>query len=104
AKDQIWRIYLYDYDISQQKFPDDTDWTGAEIKACCRLSKLLDVPLTEAAQNVVPVAQTASESIHTLRTWASGRCLDAAKPGIYRYENSSRRHIRRNDPPSAAVA
>ena len=27
----------------------DRDWTGAEIKACCRLAALLDVPLVEAA-------------------------------------------------------
>ena len=105
ARDQIWKIYEQEYGIEKPKRPDDTDWTGAEIKACCRLSKLLDVTLVEAAQNVVPVAQTASESINGLRTWASGRCLDASKPGIYRYGNSSRRNIRRNDnPPSGAVA
>ncbi len=39
--------------------PDDTNWTGAEIKSCCRLASLLDVPLVQAAQNVVPVAVTA---------------------------------------------
>jgi hypothetical protein len=25
--------------------PEDTNWTGAEIKSCCRLASLLDVPL-----------------------------------------------------------
>ena len=30
----------------------DHKWTGAEVKACCRLSALLDVPLLQAAQNV----------------------------------------------------
>jgi len=43
----------------------------------------LDVPLVEAAQNVVPVAHTAYESVERLRTWASGRCLSADQPGIY---------------------
>ena len=42
--------------------PNDQQWTGAEIRACCRLAALLDVPLTAAAQNVVPVAVTAAES------------------------------------------
>ena len=41
-----------------QRRPRDADWTGAEIKACCRLAALLDVPLVEAAQNIVPVAVT----------------------------------------------
>ena len=41
--------------------PDDTNWTGAEIRSCCRLASLLDVPLVQAAQNVVPVAVTAGD-------------------------------------------
>jgi hypothetical protein len=40
---------------------DDTNWTGAEIKSCCRLASLLDVPVVQAAQNVVPVAVTAGD-------------------------------------------
>jgi len=39
--------------------------------------------LVEAAQNVVPVAKTACESISRLRAWAVGRCLSADVPGIY---------------------
>jgi len=46
----------------------------------------LDVPLVEAAQNVVPVARTAHESVDRLRKWASGRCLSAEQPGIFRAE------------------
>jgi hypothetical protein len=64
--------------------PDDTDWTGAEIRACCRLTALLGVPLVEAASHVVPVAVTAAESVEKLRNWASGRCLAASAPGVYR--------------------
>ena len=66
-----------------QRRPRDRDWTGAEIKACCRLAALLDVPLVEAAQNIVPVAVTAGESVERLRTWAAGRCLSADRPGLY---------------------
>ena len=63
--------------------PDDTNWTGAEIKSCCRLASLLDVPLIQAAQNVVPVAMTAGDKIEGLRQWASGRCLSADRTGVY---------------------
>ena len=63
--------------------PRDDDWTGAEIRSCCRLARLLDVPLAEAAKNVVPVAVTAAESVDRLRTWASGRCLCSFQPGVY---------------------
>jgi SpoVK/Ycf46/Vps4 family AAA+-type ATPase len=83
-KDAIWSIYRVQFEIDgDQRLPEDTDWTGAEIKACCRLAALLDVPLMQAAQNVVPVAVTAAESVDRLRNWASGRCLSALQPGLY---------------------
>jgi len=43
----------------------------------------LDVPLVQAAQNVVPVAVTAGDKIESLRRWASGRCLSADRAGVY---------------------
>jgi ATPases of the AAA+ class len=83
-KDVIWRLYLMRYGLDpDQRRPRDTEWTGAEIKACCRLAALLDVPLVDAAQQIVPVAVTAGESVERLRAWASGRCLAADRPGLY---------------------
>jgi hypothetical protein len=83
-RDAIWALYRSHFGIpSNQQRPDDGSWTGAEIRACCRLAALLDVPLTQAARNIVPVAVTAAESVEKLRTWASGRCLDATQPGVY---------------------
>jgi hypothetical protein len=82
----------------------DADFTGAEIRACCRLAALLDVPLVDAARNVVPVARTAAESVERLRTWASGRCLSAdGTGGIYQCNGSAEtvkpgRKVRRQDP------
>ena len=95
-KDAIWKLYrdLYEID-SAQSAPDDTNWTGAEIKSCCRLAALLDLPLNQAAQNVVPVAVTASESVGQLRSWASGRCLSASCSGIYQQTNGSPKARRR---------
>jgi len=52
-----------------------------------------------AAQNVVPVAVTAAESVERLRTWASGRCLDAGRGGIYTgggAKSTARRKVSRN--------
>jgi hypothetical protein len=80
----IWNIYLNKYDLdSEQRLPEDLHWTGAEIKACCRLAALLDVPVLTAAQNIVPVARTSTEAVARLRKWASGRCLAADKPGMF---------------------
>src|SRR5205085_9666834 len=83
-KEAIWRMYTERFGLDPaQRRPGDRDFTGAEIKACCRLAALLDLPLVEAAQNIVPVAVTAGESIERPRSWAGGRCLDADRPGLY---------------------
>jgi SpoVK/Ycf46/Vps4 family AAA+-type ATPase len=98
-KDAIWAIYrrLYEIDLAERQ-PVDTNWTGAEIRSCCRLARLLHVPLTDSAQNVVPVAVTAAESINRLRTWASGRCLSANQSGVYQAKvknSTARRNVSR---------
>ena len=97
-RELIWNQYIESYQLDpDQAKPKDTSWTGAEIKACCRLSALLDVPLKQAAQNVVPVAHTARESIEGLRVWAGGRCIDAQRGGIYKSSKpkaKSRRRIK----------
>ncbi|MCA9124641.1 MAG: AAA family ATPase [Planctomycetaceae bacterium] len=103
-KGSIWDIYLshYGLDANQPK-PRTDQWTGAEIKSCCRLAALLDLPLKEAATNVVPVAVTASESVERLRNWANGRCLDADTGGIYTRRGSTARSSRRNIPRDPSV-
>jgi len=99
ARDQIWTIYEQHYGFEKPERPEDTDWTGAEIKACCRQAVKQNLSLKDAAQYIIPITSTASEAIHALRNWASGRCLDAARAGIYRYRQSStRRNIRRDEP------
>ena len=71
----IWEMYRREFGIAaNQKQPADENWTGAEIRACCRLAALLDLSLEDAAKQIVPVAVTAAEAIEKLRMWASGRC------------------------------
>jgi hypothetical protein len=95
-KEAIWKIYLARFGIQEnQSRPDDTEWTGAEIRSCCRLARLLDTSLAEAAGNIVPVAVTAAESVERLRDWASGRCLAANEPGVYTRKGQSAGKFRR---------
>lgn len=99
-KDAIWRQYLNAFDLdTEQELPNDHEWTGAEIRSCSRLAALLDVPVKQAAMNVVPVSTTAAESVNQLRDWASGRCLDAEKGGVYQRKpnrTKSRRKVKRD--------
>jgi SpoVK/Ycf46/Vps4 family AAA+-type ATPase len=102
-REAIWSIYRMQFGIDpDQRAPADDQWTGAEIRACCRLAALLDLPLVQAAQHVVPVAVTAAETVDRLRSWASGRCLSADSPGVYRRNGSGsetpRRRVSRGGP------
>ena len=102
-REQIWAMYLRKFGLDpDQRRPESRDWTGAEIRSCCRLAALLDVPLIEAATSIVPIAVTAGESVEKLRQWASGRCLSADRPGIYSREGNglprSGRSVHRGDP------
>ena len=95
-KDRIWQQYIERFELdAQQEIPKDDQFTGAEIRSCCRLAALLDVPLVQAAINVVPVAVTASESVDALRQWASGRCLDSEAGGIYQFKKKQTRSRRK---------
>lgn len=101
----IWDIHRRAFELDpDQRLPRDQDWSGAEIKACCRLAALLDITLIDAAQHIVPVAVTAGESVERLRAWASGRCLSADRPGIYSRTGAATdkpgRSVRRGDPSS----
>ncbi len=99
-KAAIWDLYIAQYGLdAAQRRPDDTHWTGAEIRSCCRLAALLDVPLIESARNIVPVAVTAAESVSRLLQWSTGRCLSASSAGTYGGEGDgrgSRRQVRRD--------
>ena len=54
-QDAIWAMYRKHFGIpDNQVRPDDRSWTGAEIRACCRLASLLEVPLIQAAAMSCP--------------------------------------------------
>jgi len=87
---KIWEIYMAKYKLDQkQQRPDDDGWTGAEIEQCCSLAWQLNVPLTEAAQFIVPVAQSAAAEIKALRQQANRRYLSASNPGVYTYSEKA---------------
>ncbi|MCB9922384.1 MAG: AAA family ATPase [Planctomycetaceae bacterium] len=100
----IWQIYSEQFGLDEQPLPKDDLWTGAEIRACCRLAALLDVPLIQAANNIVPVAVTARESVERLRSWADGRCLSADNTGVYHASQSTgKSRVRRKLPRNPSV-
>jgi len=90
-RDLIWAMYLRKFDLdATQERPDDEGWTGAEIRACCRIARMNRVSLVKSAKNVVPVSRSSAEQVEYRRMWANGRCLDADRGDHYRYEPGGR--------------
>jgi hypothetical protein len=83
-KAAIWPIHRRRYEIdAKDKLPDDTDWNGREVEQCCATAHTLRCSLREAAETVVPIAQSSAEAIERRRTEAAGRYLSASHPGPY---------------------
>ncbi|MDZ4263788.1 MAG: AAA family ATPase [Pseudomonadota bacterium] len=78
-KTAIWRIHEAKYKV-EGEHPDDSQWTGAEIKATCRTAAMMGCSLKEAAQYIVPIARSMKEDIDALRQWAGGRAIPASLP------------------------
>ena len=85
TRSDIWSLYFdrYGHDAGCER-PADDNWTGAEIRSCCRIARMLGITPVEAGRYIVPVSKTSREKIDRLRRWASGRCLDAHAGGPYR--------------------
>jgi hypothetical protein len=82
-RETIWKIWLKKYPQVKDVRPDDSGYTGAEIRTCVQIAHRLNITPKEAASWVVPVSKMAAETIETLRTQANGRYLSANKSGTY---------------------
>lgn len=83
---EIWKIYRAAYDIpADEPTPDDTGWTGRQIKECCNKAYMLRMTLAESATYVVPLHKSAPERIQHLRESSSGKYLSASYPGLYQH-------------------
>ena len=89
-REGIWKYYLAKYEIEDQPRPNDKDWTGAEIKACCHNAWECEKTLCEAAKFVVPVAKADPERIQRLQKEAAGRYISASYTGTYKLQTAGK--------------
>lgn len=86
-KRKIWDIYLKRYELKFDKeFKQgvtDAEWTGAEIESCCQVAWEENIPLSEAARGIIPVAVSARNEVDRLRAEADGRYSSVNHPGAY---------------------
>jgi len=85
-KAAVWQLKLAEHglDVDQPR-PNDTDWTGADIRNCCRVAARMGKSVVDAATWVVPTAQADPESIERLRHEANGRYLNVSVAGTFQH-------------------
>ncbi len=83
-KKAIWPIHRAKYEVPKtDQQPDDTDWNGREIEQACATAYTLNCTLMEAAETVVPIAESSKEVMAMRRNEAHGRYLSASVPGKF---------------------
>lgn len=61
----------------------DKGWSPAEIRACCRLSRVLNKSIAATQKQIRPVSVSAKATIATLEEWALESALDAETGETY---------------------
>jgi hypothetical protein len=83
ARSQLWKMYQAKFGVNGKPPTKTKNWTGREVRNCCRLAHDMDIPLKDAASYIVPVIESAAESVKLMRKEADQVFLDADHPGKY---------------------
>lgn len=80
-REEIYSYYLEQYKVKSGKLSaaDMDGWSGAEIKAICRIAAMMGKTCDEVKSFVVPVSKTMEAEITNLREWSKGKTLPASE-------------------------
>jgi hypothetical protein len=87
GRQQIWELYLKKYNLKGE-LPEDDQWSGSDIENCCANAFDNNTTLLTAAQFIVPSGISKAEQIRQLRLSASGKFINAAKPGPWVFDDA----------------
>jgi hypothetical protein len=87
ARAPIWELYCSRFGLTGQR-PNDQHWAGSDIRTCCENARDLRIPLTRAAEYIVPVGISSRDHVRQLRLQASGRYTSASTPGPYVFNDT----------------
>ena len=77
VRDSIMDHYKDVYGV-EGKVACTEGWSGAEVKACCRLAKIMNTTVDKASQFILPVSEVMKEDIDELRRLCKNRTLPAS--------------------------
>ena len=90
VRQAIWSIDPGQFGLDKdQDRPNDSDWTGSDIRNVCDLAFRLRCPLTRAATYIVPVAKSDPAAITRLEDNAHGKFLSVSQPGAFKKAEKS---------------
>jgi hypothetical protein len=84
-REALWPVYLkkFGHEIDVDR-PDDTNWTGSEIRNCCEIAYMTGDSIKEVGTNgIVSVFDADRGSVDSLRERANDRFLSASYQGKY---------------------
>jgi len=85
----IWKVYRDKFKLPDtMKTPNDTGWTGAEIKNCASRAHELNIDLEESAHYIIPVTVSNAAPIDVLRRNSSDKYLSASHEGRFVYHDT----------------
>jgi hypothetical protein len=94
GREKVWPIHVKNFSLEEQwqsLTAADMDevlnleWTGAEIRNCCRLAYKQRRTIPAASRFIVPLSVADRSAIEKLRREADGKFLSASNPGYYKY-------------------
>jgi hypothetical protein len=87
----LWPIYLKKFGQPlNSALPDDTGWTGAEIRNACELAYMLRRPVADVGKTmIVPYTKSNPKALDSLREQADGKYVSASYAGAYQKANAA---------------
>jgi SpoVK/Ycf46/Vps4 family AAA+-type ATPase len=106
SRQAIWKHYLKMFNLGSANGSCrelgvlSKDWTGAEIKACCRIAAMRSVDVKSQMSLIPLVSRMAADSLESSRDYAVDKFIDANTGRLYSksVSESSRPKRRRVDP------
>jgi SpoVK/Ycf46/Vps4 family AAA+-type ATPase len=89
-QEELLGFYCKEFGVVAPENINMEGWSGAEIKAVCRIAKMMEVEVPEAERFVIPISRTMGKEIDSLRKWSKNRCIPASMPITGKVSKSDR--------------
>lgn len=87
ARTSMWDYYIDKFSAKAEDVKRltarSTNWTGAEIRACCRIASMRGVTCEEQLELIPVIYKVAKDTIDSVRVYANGKFICASTGKLY---------------------